>query len=299
MKNIKRSYLFVKVIENGSYSKASKHLKIPLSTLSREISALEKDLEQPLLYRNTRQLRTTECGAHFYQVWSKIIKDIDLAQATFKKDRDQEPHGLLRLAAPSLIGDYLGTQLIRHYLPLFPKLKIDVSITDKETDLIKEGFDVVIKEGMLPNSIYKTRRLAESNVCLFASPLYLKEKGVPKTINELKKHSIIAHNSLNIKGPLKFVSKNKTEAVNLNIGVRANSLGITIDAVSSGMGIALMTPQMCKNLMHIGVVAPVLPEWKLTPVPFNLVLPPHSEQSSKVKSFIDFLLANKEVLGLN
>ena len=161
MKNLRAPYCFVKLLQHGTFTGAARALNVPLSTLSREIAALERELKHPLIYRSTRQLRPTDVGQNYFERWREIIEQIDFAHASFEESLNQEPSGTLRITTLPGMGDLLGSSLVKDFLPRYPKIKLDLLATERMVDLIQEGFDAGIRAGRLPSSTYRVRKLSE------------------------------------------------------------------------------------------------------------------------------------------
>ena len=299
MQNLKGPYFFVKLLQHGTFTGAARALNVPLSTLSREITALERELKQPLLYRSTRQLRPTEVGRNYFERWREIIEQIDFAHASFEESLDQEPSGSLRITTPPGIGDTLGASLVKAFLPRYPKIKLDLLATERVVDLIQEGFDAAIRAGRLPSSSYRVRKLGETSFQLYASASYFERKELPRKVAQLSAHPAVVFPPSAPDDVWTLAAKNKTERVRIHPIVRINSIEVIRDATAAGYGIGLLPTYIGELLVTKGSLAPVLPGWGTVATPINLVMPAHSERSPKVSAFVDFVLENrKEVLGL-
>jgi len=299
MKNLRGPYFFVKLLQHATFTGAAKALNVPLSTLSREIAALERELKHPLIYRTTRQLRPTDVGQNYFERWREIIEQIDFAHAFVEETLNQEPAGSLRITTPPGIGDSLGSSLVKTFLPRYPRIKLDLLATERMVDLIQEGFDAAIRAGRLPSSSYRVKKLGEISFQLYASASYFKGKELPRKVAQLSAHPAVVFPPSAPDDTWTLVSKNKTERVRIDPIIKINSFEVTRDATVAGYDIGLLPTYIGELLVTKGSLAPVLPGWGTVATPINLVMPAHSERSPKVTAFVDFVLANrKEVLGL-
>jgi len=299
MKNLRAPYCFVKLLQHGTFTGAARALNVPLSTLSREIAALERELKHPLLYRSTRQLRPTDVGQNYFERWREIIEQIDFAHASFEESLNQEPSGTLRITTLPGMGDLLGSCLVKEFLPRYPKIKLDLLATERMVDLIQEGFDAAIRAGRLPSSSYRVRKLGETSFQLYGSPSYFETKQAPRNVAQLSAHPAVVFPSSAPDDTWTLVSKNKTERVRIHPIIKINSFEVTRDATVAAYGIGLLPTYIGEPLVTKGSLAPVLRGWGTVATPINLVMPAHSERSPKVSAFVDFVLENrKEVLGL-
>src|SRR5436309_13492963 len=170
MKNLSAPYCFVELLQHGIFTGAARALNVPLSTLSREIAALERELKHPLLYRSTRQLRPTDVGQNYFERWREIIEQIDFAHASFEESLNQKPSGTLRITTLPGMGDLLGSSLVKEFLPRFPKIKLDLLATERLVDLIQAGFDAAIRAGRWRSTSSRVREIGEMCFQLYGKP---------------------------------------------------------------------------------------------------------------------------------
>ena len=299
MKNLRAPYCFVKLLQHGTFTGAARALSVPLSTLSREIAALERELKHPLLYRSTRQLRPTDVGQNYFERWREIIEQIDFAHVTFEESLNQEPSGTLRITTLPGMGDLLGSSLVKDFLPRYLKIKLDLLAIERMVDLIQEGFDAGIRAGRLLSSTYRVRKLGEQNFQLYASGSYFEGKELPRKVAQVSAHPAVVFPPCAPDDTWTLVSKNKTARVRIHPIIKINSIEVTRDATVAGYGIGLLPTHIGEPLVTEGSLTPVLRSWGTVATPINLVMPAHSERSPKVTAFVDFVFANrKEALDL-
>ncbi len=164
--------LFVKVVENHSFSKTAQRENVPVSTVSRKISELEKALGVRLLERSTRQLRMTEVGQDYYDRCRRGLEEFEAANLLIT-DRQSEVSGTLRISVPPNISDVMVAPLIAGFQALYPNVVFRVLVTDRHVHLIEDGIDLAMRVGELDDSNLVARRLIRYRHLLVASPEYL------------------------------------------------------------------------------------------------------------------------------
>jgi len=290
MFNLNDMLIFTKVLEAGSFTAAAKQLGLPKSTVSRKIALLEESLGVRLLERTTRALKLTEIGAAYLERCSRIVNDVEEANLIATQMQAQ-PKGRLKITAPTEFGaSYLGA-IIADYLEQYPQVEVDVDLTNRVVDLIEEGFDLAIRAGTLPDSTLIARKLANEQVFICASPVYLERRGKPLTPEDLSGHEMILAPGA-IQSHVKLVSEEGaavTVAVRGNL--RVNSLTMARDAAVAGLGLVALPEMICWQDLQSGNLRVALDGWSLPGSGLYAVYPSPRHLSAKVKTFIDFLQA--------
>ena len=166
--------VFVKVVQAGSFSQAARILRMPNSTVSAKVSALEKKLGVTLLQRTTRKLRVTQAGEAYFGRCVQALEHLQAAEneiATAKRN----PLGLLRITASVAVGHSLLPDLIRSFLKEYPEIEIELLINNRVLNLVAEGVDLAIRAGKLEDSGLIARKFVPGHFALWASPSYLQE----------------------------------------------------------------------------------------------------------------------------
>ena len=176
--------LFVKVVQYGSFSETARRTNIPVATVSRRIQALEKTLGVRLLERSTRRLRLTDAGTSFWQFANQGVEAFETGLATL--DRNQiDLSGRLRLSLPP--GFMPWRQLLRAFQTRYPKVTVDVLVTERRVDLIEDGIDVALRIGDRKHQHIISQKLGEYRHLLVASPSLLQKYQMPQSPKQLLK----------------------------------------------------------------------------------------------------------------
>ncbi len=176
---------FVRIVETGSFTAVAKELNTTQATISKRLAALEKHLGVKLFVRGNRQHALTEAGKSYFQQVSRILDEIEQTEIT-TRSLTTTPRGHLRVSAPTMFGCmYLATPIAR-FLETYPDIKIDIKFDEKKIDLVKEGVDVAVRLGNLPDSSLVAKKLGRYQLIIVASPHYLNQHPCPSSLSELK-----------------------------------------------------------------------------------------------------------------
>lgn len=250
--------VFLKVVETGSFTLAAKALGVPKSSTSRGVAALEKELATQLLQRTTRELKLTDAGRTFYERARGAMEALDEAQAALTHQTD-DAEGVVRITVPN--DAWLMPLLIARFLKEHPKIHVELIVTNRHVNLIEEGIDLALRAGKLEDSTLVARKLADSELGLFAAPAYLKRRGTPKTIAQLKDHDCVLFRGRQGKVRLKFSGPKGEVEVELKGPVGSDDLATNRALIGAGVGIGLL---------------PFFPDKPHLPREFERVLPDHS-----------------------
>jgi DNA-binding transcriptional LysR family regulator len=278
--------VFAAVADTGSFTAAARHLAMPKSTVSRKVGELEKRVGARLIQRTTRRLSLTDVGRVYSEHCARISREADEADLAVQQ-MQATPRGLLRVTAPPSLRT-LG-QIAAEFLKRYPDVRIEVVCTDRNVDLVAEGFDVAIRAGPLTDSSLIARKVAMVKDILVAAPAYLRRRGSPRAPLELQEHETIAFGS----GPSPGVWSlhNAGESIDLRLRPRlaVNDLDWMHEAARRGIGIARLPEYVCREDLHAGRLHQVLTEWSLGETPVHALYPTPRHLSRKVVTFIEML----------
>lgn len=289
MRDLNEIQCFVKVVQLKSLTAASKVLGLPKSSISRKIRSLESRLGMTLLVRTTRALNLTDAGRAFFERSALALKEIDLAEETVDGSK-HEVEGLLRVTAPLEFADGPFSRLVADFMRRYPKVRIELLITERVVDLIGEGFDLAFRLGELRDSTLIAKKLVPYDAVVVASPDYLKIRGVPKSISEFDKHNLIGFNPGGniLKWPLR--GPNGRKEITPRGDLLVNHIHSLKEATLNGLGLALLPSFMVTAEVKEKTLRVVCPEWTCTGNPMHIVFPGQKFVSPKMRSFIDFAI---------
>ena len=251
--------LFVKVVENNSFSKAAKREGVPVSTISRKISQLEKSLGVRLLERSTRHMRTTEIGQDYYERCRSGLEEFEAANLLID-DRQSDVSGTLRISVPPNLSDLIVVPLAAGFQALYPHVVFRVLVTDRRVHLIEDGIDLAMRVGELDDSSLVARRLMRYRHLLVATPEYLEKAGPPKHPQDLNDHPLIAFSPWFGEPVWPLTDGNKTEKVLVKSGLSINDYNGVQRAVLDGSGIGEIPSIVCGKQLEAGRLVEVMPK---------------------------------------
>lgn len=284
--------LFARVVEEGSFSRAAGKLGVPVSTVSRRISGLEKRLGERLLQRTTRKLSVTELGLAVAEHAREVLLASEAAEAV-ANNRQVKPTGLLRVTMVSDFG--VLAPFIAEFLATCPAIRLEIDVSVRIVDLVGENFDVALRVGM--GRLKDDASLAARPVLLlqgglYASPSYLKSHGVPRDPDGLFEHEAV-HALTKTGEALRWSLQRgrvRWEGVPPS-HVSTNSPEQVLRLAAEGTGIVLSVHGSAEPYVRSGQLRRVLPEWEIPPVTLWAVFPGRRLMPAKTRVFLDALKA--------
>jgi DNA-binding transcriptional LysR family regulator len=282
--------VFAQVVEAKSFSAAADKLAMSKSLASRHVSALERSLSVKLLNRSTRRLSLTEAGALFYEHCARIVQEAELAEQRLTRTQS-EPAGLVRVTAVPAFA-------VRHVLPAladfyqkYPKIQVKLFCSNRALDLGDEGFDLGIRVSFDPAPNLVARKLAANRSVLCASPAYLKRHGVPRRIEDLRKHECVLFPAIAPKGVWTLRRDRRRYSVQVAGVLETDEMDVVRAAVVAGLGISFLPVYMAGDALQQGQLVPLLRQFQIVPESaIYLVYLPNRTLSSRVRALIDFLV---------
>jgi len=278
--------VFARVVQAGSFTGAATKLGMPKSTVSRRVSELEERLGARLLQRTTRKLGLTDVGRTYFDYCARVVAEVEDAERAVSS-LQVAPRGLLRITAP-VNASFLGP-IVSDYLKRYRHVQIELFCTGRTVDLVEERFDLGVRAGALADSSLIARSLGAARWFLVATPAYLKKRGRPRTLEDLKKHDCLLFGSGTENAVLQLEGASQTARVSVSPRLMVTDMDLLYAATISGVGIALLPAMSCVNDLRARVLERVLPSWNAPATPVHVVYPSTRNLSPKVKSFVDYL----------
>ncbi|WP_312051074.1 LysR family transcriptional regulator [Acinetobacter schindleri] len=181
---------FVTIVDNGSIIRAAERLGQTTSGISRALQRLENKLNVTLLERTTRKLKLTQEGQLFLEKSRKILNDLAEAEDALLKS-DIDTAGLIRVDSATPFVLHVIVPLIQEFMQQYPNIEIELNNHDQVIDLLEHKTDVAIRFGELQDSSLHARLLCRSRLYIVASPDYVQQKGVPRSVEDLSQHTLL------------------------------------------------------------------------------------------------------------
>ncbi|QDZ28067.1 LysR family transcriptional regulator [Noviherbaspirillum sp. UKPF54] len=281
--------VFIKVAETGSLSGAARALDISNPSVTRHVCDLESYLSARLFNRSTRRLSLTETGAAYLERCRQVLAAVEDA-ASAASSSVADPGGTLRISAPvSFAVNRLGRVLPR-YAQRYPRVQLDVALSDRVVDLVEEGYDLAIRIGNIQDSSLVARKIAPMRLAVCASPAYLARHGSPQTPRDLERHACLNYSYWALRDEWQFTRDGVTESVRIAGTMRVNNGDLLREAALAGMGIVMQPTFIVGDDIRNGALVPVLADYRLPESAIHAVYPSRQHLSAKVRTFIDFLV---------
>ena len=284
-------HAFVAVARCGGFAAAGRQLRVPRSTLSRQIQRLEPVLGVQLMERTTRAVRLTEAGRNYFQRCSPALDSIEAANSS-AREAGRQPKGRLRVTAPIDIARFLIGGLLSAFHRRYPEIELSFEVTQRKVDLVAEGYDLALRGGAsLDDSSLVARKLCAHVFQLYASPDYLAARGVPTSPSDLAQHELIAFAPGGQAVPWRLVGPDEPFELATTAWLSANETGLLISAMAAGLGIGLGEAISVERELREGRLQPVLPEYSMHGGTLYAVYPSARRVPAKVRVFIEALHA--------
>ncbi|WP_438017147.1 LysR family transcriptional regulator [Sorangium sp. So ce315] len=289
--NLNEILVFMAVVDEGSFIAGGQAMGLTRSAAGKAVNRLEDRLGVRLLNRTTRSLSLTDEGRVFYERGLQILAAVDDAEASVARPSGT-PRGLLRLTVPDAFGRLVVLPLLRKYLETWPEMKMEVSFTDRQADIIEEGFDLAVRIGEAPpDTRLVSRVVARYKAVLCASPSYVAQRGEPLSIDELAGHDCLIFSSRNRRQSWRFLGDDGSWVkAQGRSRLRLDSGEALRDAAVAGLGIAFLPDFLVAADLAAGRLQQVLPDLDPGDVKIVAIYPTRRLLEPRVRRFIDLMV---------
>ena len=281
---------FVRASTSGSYTAAARQLGISPSAVSKSVQRLEAQLGVRLFVRTTRALVLSEEGRGLQAHALRLLHEAETFQQAARQTH-REPSGLLRVTAPAPIGVHLLGPALPRFHARFPRVRVDLRITDRMLDLVGESIDVAVRVGPLADSSLGSRRFGPHRVGAFAAPAYLARHGTPRRPADLERHQCVA---------VRFQSTGQVLRWPFQVGRRVverspeawatvDSTDANVAMLVAGGGISMLPHYVAAPFVARKELVPVLERYAVERFAFTALWPPARRSSPHVGAFLSFL----------
>lgn len=297
MDHISRVGVFIAVVKAASFAGAAQTLGITSSAVSKQVQNLEHDLQVKLLNRTTRNVSPTEEGTLYFERAARALEDLREAEDEINELKSC-PRGPLKVSLPQSLGIKYFGDAIASFAAQYPEVELDVNLDDRLVDVAAEGFDLVVRIGALKDTSLIARRLADCPFVICASPDYLQRHEIPQTPNDLTKHNVLAFTGNGGPNEWRYAGKDGvTGQVGLQGNFKADSGDILCRAALHNVGIVLLPIFYVAEHLKSQRLQQVLPEFVTSPKrEIYAVFPPNRFQSTRLRLFVDHLVATSKNL---
>lgn len=283
---------FVRVTELSSFTQAGESLGLPRSTVSEHVQALEELLGARLLQRTTRTVQATQDGRVLYERSKDLLSHMEELEGLFRQDEAQLS-GRIRVDMPNVMARELILPRLPSFMDAHPLIELEISTTDRQVDLLAEGFDCVLRVGAQPDQTVVARRLCSLPMINCASAAYLQRHGVPETLADLARHQLVHYvRPLGARSAgFEYVQGNKVQRIAMAGRVTVSSTDAYKAACLGGFGITQVPALGIGDLLASGELVAVLPDYPAPALDVSLLYAGQRHLPQRVRVFMDWLAA--------
>lgn len=281
---------FTRIVETGSFSRASASLGMPRATVTKLVQSLEGHLRTSLLNRTTRRVAVTSDGAAYYERAIRLLADLDELDGSLATSQSR-PSGRLRIDVPASLAHWVIIPALDGFFDRYPDIQLDIGASDRPADLVAENVDCVIRGGTISDPTLIARKIASLDLITCAAPSYLGRYGEPGHPDEIA----TGHRRVGFFGagsgrvyPFEFERRSERVAAGGPCQVTVNEVESLVVAAVAGLGLAQLPVFLLQPYLDDGRLIRVLPEWHAASVPIYIVYPPNRHLSSKLRVFVDW-----------
>jgi DNA-binding transcriptional LysR family regulator len=283
--------LFVEIVRAGNLSAAARALNSSPAAMSRGLTALESRLGVRLVTRTSRSFQLTEEGQLFYDRCARIVADIADAEAE-ASSKGATIKGVLRIGAPMELGRRLVAPLITEFRGKFPDVQVHLVLSDSGLDVIDDGLDVALRNGLPSDSSVIARKVLTAKRITCASPAYFKEHGTPAKPGDLLKHDCIRLvRGRRVMDAWVFQEQGKRFEVVVNGTLTTTSGEVVHDWVRAGKGIALKADWDLQAELREGSIVPCLSDYWCDEINLFALCANRRHLSPRIRAFLKFIVA--------
>lgn len=282
--------VFIAIVETRSFTEAARKVGMSGAAVGKHVKNLETQLNLRLFHRTTRIVTPTEAALKLYDV-AHASKEY-FTETLDQLSQDQEtPSGRLRLNVPMSYGEQYLAKPLAQFAARYPDVVVDVDFDDKRVHLIEEGYDLVVRIGVLEDSGLIAKRISDFQVILCAAPALLADYGMPERPSDLAQWPMVCYSNAANPGLFSYSDvTGQTMSVSLSPRLYANSASMMTEAAISGVGVALLPQFSCQSAIETGALVPLLSHFQQAEDRgVYVVYPEKTFTPLKVRRFIEIL----------
>lgn len=291
MNQLNNIQIFLRVAEVASFTEAANSLGLPKAAVSVAVQQLETHLGTRLLHRTTRRVQMTQDGQAFYERGRDLLADFDELSNLFKDTGDQV-RGRLRVDMHNSIARDVVVPRLPEFLAQHPELEIELSCTNRRVDLVREGFDCVLRVGKLMDSSLVARKLGDYQLANCVSPAYLSQYGEPKSLDDLQHHQLIHYAPVLGAKPDGFEyldAQGQQQFAPMSGRLTVNNADAYNGACLAGLGIIQAPRPGVRPYLESGELVEILPDFHAQPMPVSIVYANRRHLPKRVQVFMTWL----------
>ena len=291
MNPLDRMQIFARVAELASFTQAAQVLGIPKASASLAVQQLEAQLGTRLLHRTTRRVQLTQDGQAYLERCKDLLADVDELQTMFHQPEGSALRGRVRIDMSTGVARQLVLPRLPEFLQRHPLLEVELSSTDRRVDVVREGFDCVIRVGPVAEPGLVARPLGHVRVATCASPAYLARMGTPHSLEDLARHELVHYVSTLGSRSQGFETLEGGEPRYHPMAgrVTVNSAEAYLGACAAGLGLVQAPLLGVQELIDRGLLVEVMPSHPAPPMAVTLLYAHRRHLPQRVRVVMDWL----------
>ena len=295
MNQLEAIQVYLRVAELASFTEAAESLGLAKANVSSAVQQLEAMLGTRLLHRTTRRVQMTHDGQAFYERSKDLLADFDELKTLFNNQQNQL-RGRLRVDMPTAMARGLVIPALPQFLREHPQLEIELSSTDRRVDIVREGFDCVVRVGILNDSSLVARSIGEYQLINCVSQSYIETYGTPQSLDDLANHKLIHYVSVlgGKSDGFEYVDQltSTTKYIPMEGALIVNNAEAYLAACLAGLGI-IQVPEngaTAKPYIDSGELIEILPSYRSAPMPVSLLYANRRHLPKRVQAFMNWMI---------
>ena len=288
MDKINNMQVFCRIVELGTFAAVAREMNLSSMMISKYVTHLEKSLGVVLLNRTTRSVTVTEAGIAYYNRSKQILEELNELEESISQ-LGNSVKGFLRVNAPIDFGGIYMMSAIETYQQRYPEVKILMALDNKPINLRKGTFDlaILVTDTLDPGVV--ARKIAETELCIYASPAYLQKNGCPQTIDELSRHQCLQYTNTPHGDYWIYIANGKVEKVKNEWFFASNNGRVLCEAATLGMGIIQAPKLTVKHYLAQNDLIEILSEYRIPSLSIYVTYLQRRFYPAKLSTFVDFL----------
>jgi DNA-binding transcriptional LysR family regulator len=275
---------FVAVVEAGGFSAAARRIGESQSVISKAVGAMEKRLGVQLFKRSTRSVVLTDHGRKYYERTKPLLEEMEQADGELMNST-LEISGPVRIATSSTFGRLHVLPLLPELLSLYPKLKLDLQLSDSVQDLLAENVDLAIRVSPIRSPDAVAKRVTNTSLVCVGSRRYFEQHGMPTTPEELVHHNCIIFNGIE---NWTFAGPDGKFSIRVSGNLSSNTVETILYAVQAGIGIGMFYGASLVGELRSPDIVTILDQFIAETRDVSLIWPNRKFISAKVRRVTDF-----------
>ncbi|TXT40334.1 MAG: LysR family transcription regulator protein [Comamonadaceae bacterium] len=284
--------MFCKAAELQGFTAAALAMGVTAAAVSRSVGRLEERLGAKLFTRTTRQMRLTEEGHAYFEQCRQALAQIENAERAISGNL-AEPSGVLRVSMPTTYGHHRVLPLLAQFMERYPKIKLEVDLSNRNIDFVEDGCDLAIRGGTPNDSRLVARKLEDASFGIFAAPQYLALRGTPQTPEQLQEHECIAFVLPSTGRCLPWLLRQNGQDLDWMVQGRVSVQGDVLGCLSyaaGGGGLLQAYHFVAQRHLESGRLVEVMQAFGGRSRPFSILYPHNRHLSAKVRALVQFLV---------